>query len=127
MKITIQAKSSSSTPYTVHFLVEEGKFSAHCNCQAGIFGKLCKHKTELIAGDQSRLFDESEIPKLKELESIISKAPDIGTIAREIAESEKIIRREQAKMKKSKKNFGEKLKNGIQITWNFRDGVNLST
>lgn len=69
-----------------------------------------------MASDHSRVFDESEIPKLKELETIVSKAPELGAIAREIAESEKIIRREQIKVKKSKKTFGDKLKDGVSIT-----------
>lgn len=115
MKISIKAKSSSDDPYTVDFFIADNKLSVFCNCQAGIFRKLCKHKTELIAGDQSRLFDESEAVKLKELETFLSKAPEIGKTAGKIAESEKNIRREQAKLKKIKKEFSIKLKEGIDI------------
>ena len=42
-------------------------------------------------------------------------APEIRKTAGEIAESEKIIRREQAKLKKIKKEFSIKLKEGIDI------------
>ena len=35
-----------------------------CNCQAGIYGKICKHKIGLLAGDTSMLFDQEEISKL---------------------------------------------------------------
>ena len=115
MKISIKAKSSSGDPYTVDFLIEKNKLSVFCDCQAGKFGQLCKHKTELIAGDQSRLFDESEVSKLKELETIIPQAPELKNIAAQIAESEKIIRREQSKVKKVKKEFATKLKEGIEI------------
>ncbi len=115
MKISIKAKSSSGDPYTVDFLIDDNKLSVHCNCQAGKFAQLCKHKTELIAGDQSRLFDESEIPKLKELESVVSKIPELGRVANEIAESEKVVRDEQAKVKKIKKEFARKLAQGIEI------------
>jgi len=115
MKISIKAKSSSGDPYTVDFLIEKNKLSVFCDCQSGIFGQLCKHKTELIAGDQSRLFDESEVSKLKELETIIAQAPELKSIAAQISESEKIIRREQSKVKKVKKEFATKLKEGVEI------------
>ena len=115
MKFTFKAKSNSGDPYTVEFLIENNFLTVFCNCQAGKFRQLCKHKTELIAGDHSRLFDESEISKLKELENIISKAPELGNIASQIAESEKIIRKEQTKVKKVKKEFATKLKEGIEI------------
>jgi uncharacterized Zn finger protein len=115
MKISIKAKSSSGDPYTVDFLIEKNKLSVFCDCQAGKFGQLCKHKTELIAGDQSRLFDESEVSKLKELETLIPQAPELKNIAAQIAESEKIIRREQSKVTKVKKEFATKLKEGIEI------------
>lgn len=115
MKISIKAKSSSNDPYTVDFLINDNKLSVFCNCRAGTFRQLCKHKTELISGDQSRLFDESEVAKMKEIETALSKAPEIGKTAGEIAESEKIIRREQAKLKKIKKEFSIKLKEGVDI------------
>ena len=115
MKFTFKAKSSSGSPYTVEFLIENNLMSVLCNCQAGNFGQLCKHKTELIAGNQLRLFDESEISKLQELETIVSKTPELGKIASQIAESEKIIRKEQSKAKKVKKEFATKLKEGIEI------------
>ena len=115
MKISIRAKSSSGEPYTVEFSIANKKLSVFCNCQAGVFRQLCKHKTELIAGDRSRLFDESEEKKLKELEAILSVVPEISETAKKIAESEKIIRREQAKLKKIKKGFALKLKEGMDI------------
>ena len=115
MKISIKAKSSSGDPYTVDFLIDDNNMSVHCNCQAGKFAQLCKHKSELIAGNQSRLFDESEIAKLKELKSVVSKALELGRVASEIAESEKVVRDEQAKVKKIKKEFARKLAQGIEI------------
>ena len=113
MKISIKAKSSSDEPYTVDFFIGDNKIAVYCNCPAGIFGQLCKHKTELISGDQSRLFDGSETVKLKELEAVLSMAPELRKTVERIAESEKIIRREQAKLKKIKKEFAVKLKEGI--------------
>ena len=115
MNISLRAKSSSGDPYTVKFVVENDALSVSCNCQAGQFGQLCKHKTELIAGDKTRLFDDSDASKLEELATLLSRSPEIAQIATEIAESEKIIRREQAKLKKVKKDFGLKLKEGFHV------------
>lgn len=115
MKLTIQAKSSGQEPYNVEFLVEEDRLSVYCNCQAGNFGKLCKHKTELLAGDASRLFDETEVSKLEQLKSLVARAPEITQLANEIAETEKIIRRKQARVKQAKKEFERKLKQGVDL------------
>ena len=115
MNIILKAKGSSADPYNVEFIIEGNLLIVFCNCRAGQFGQLCKHKTELIAGDQSRLFDESEVSKLRELETIISRVPDIKNTSSQIAESEKLIRREQSKVKSMKKAFAAKLKGGIEI------------
>ena len=115
MKLTIRAKSSGTEPYDVEFVVEGNQLSVFCNCQAGTFGKLCKHKTELLAGDSSRLFDESEQKKLTELQAIVKRAPEIRRLAEQIAEAEKIIRSEQSKMKTAKKQFEVKLKQGVDL------------
>lgn len=115
MNTTIKAKSSSGDPYNVDFLVQNGRLFVHCNCKAGTFGQLCKHKTELVAGDASRLFDEFEREKLAKLASIVSKAPEVKSLASSIAKSEKLIRREQEKIATLKKQFGARLREGIAI------------
>ena len=114
-KLTIRAKSSSGEPYNVDFLVKNGNLSVECNCKAGIFGQLCKHKTELISGEEARLFDISEKEKMAQLQTIMSKAPEVQRLAGSIARSEKLIRREQAKLKTLKKHFAELLREGITI------------
>jgi hypothetical protein len=116
MEIRLRATSSSGEPYTVDFMIQDGRLSVRCNCRAGLFGQLCKHKTELIAGDASRLFDDSDRSKLRDLSTMIANAPKVLQVASEIAESERIIRQEQAKLKKIKKQFAARLKEGIDIT-----------
>ena len=114
-KMTIRAKSSRSEPYDVDFLFENGRLSVYCNCKAGIFGRLCKHKTELIVGDESRLFNISDKDKMTQLRSIISRVPEVHSLAGSIAHSEKLIRREQTKIKTLKKQFSALLQEGIAI------------
>ncbi|MCB1864780.1 MAG: hypothetical protein KDG50_05080 [Chromatiales bacterium] len=115
MRLNLRAKSSGAEPYEVEFVIDGNQLSVYCNCQAGSFGKLCKHKTELLAGDTSRLFDETETSKLEELSRIVQRAPEILRLAGEIAQSEKIVRTEQAKLKKAKKQFEASLKQGVEL------------
>lgn len=57
--IKLKAKSSSGKYYLVTFEMSD-KIKVSCNCNAGIFGKLCKHKTGLLIGDRSFLYDSRE-------------------------------------------------------------------
>jgi len=115
MNMTIHAKSSTGEPYNVEFLVESGKLSVFCNCKAGQFGQLCKHKTELLAGNRARLFDETEAHLLDQLQAVVSRADQLRQLSSRVAESEKTIRREQAALKAIKKELATKLKNGIDV------------
>ncbi|MBN2271037.1 MAG: hypothetical protein JXN61_10505 [Sedimentisphaerales bacterium] len=117
-KLTLRAKSSEGEPYNVDFIVDNGRLSVYCNCKAGIFGQLCKHKTELIGGDESRLFDLSENDKMAQVTAMMAKVPEVQSLAARIAQSEKLIRREQAKIKTLKKQFGALLHEGIPIVEN---------
>lgn len=73
MKYEFLAKSSGSVPYLVVFTHSENGLSATCNCKAGIFGKLCKHKLALLQGDASMLSDPTEDQKLYELSALVLK------------------------------------------------------
>ena len=115
MKFTVLAKSSGTNPYEVDFIIDGATLIVFCNCQAGSFGKLCKHKTELLAGDKMRLFSESEIPKLEQVQGLVRAASELTLLAKEIAESECIVKSEQAKLKKSKKRLEAALKQGVSI------------
>ncbi len=114
-KLTIRAKSSSGEPYNVDFIEEHGRLSVFCNCKAGMYGQLCKHKTELIGGDESRLFDASEKDRMVQVRAMLSTAPEVQSLAGNIGDSEKLIRREQAKVKSLKKKFAMLLQEGIVI------------
>jgi len=63
-KIILRANSSSGDPYDVHFDFSDNKLTVFCNCQAGTYGKLCKHKTGLLDGNISILFDKADQGKL---------------------------------------------------------------
>ena len=67
MKYELLAKSSGEEPYQVVFIFDEENLSITCNCKAGAFGKLCKHKTALLTGDASMLAELEQSEPLKEL------------------------------------------------------------
>jgi len=73
MNITILAKSSSQpgTPYSVNFIIDDGKLHVYCSCPAGIYGQLCKHKTAFIEGDNNMLYDISQQGLLADIFSTI--------------------------------------------------------
>ncbi len=115
MNIVILAKSSGDAPYDVIFAVTDNQLTVTCNCKAGILRQLCKHKTELIAGDHDRLFDPSDASQLDAVAAIVARAPGIASAAAEIAETERLIRDAQAKNKHVKKKFEELLKIGLAL------------
>lgn len=115
VNISIKAKSSGVEPYTVDFIIQDKKMIVACNCPAGEWGKLCKHKTELISGDKDRLFNINEQEKLEKLQLIIVNIPTFTAVSEEIIMSEKRIKQEKRKLSKIKKDFEKKLKNGVDI------------
>jgi hypothetical protein len=110
----IKVISSSGEPYDVHFEFSDNKFKVHCNCPAGIYGKLCKHKTGLLGGDSSILFDKTDNETLMRINEVVKKSK-----YSEIISSYNIIKKEietaQKKEKKLKEQIEHSLKNGIDI------------
>lgn len=56
----IKACSSSGDYYNVEIFELNGKISITCDCPAGQFGNMCKHKNKIIDGDTSILFDSQQ-------------------------------------------------------------------
>jgi len=113
-EMIIKVISSSGEPYNVHFEFSDNKFTAFCNCQAGIYGKLCKHKTSLLAGDQSLLFDKTDEEKLELLHEVVKKSKYTEMIF-----LYNILKKEIEEVQKKEKKFREQiehaLKSGIEI------------
>ena len=79
---------------------------------AGIYGKLCKHKTGLLDGDSSLLFDKTDHKILAQIHETVKKSKYTETIS-----SYNILRKEieaaQRKEKKLKEQIEQALKTGI--------------
>ena len=115
-KIAMKAKSSSGNPYDVYFEYDENqkKFMVFCTCQAGIHGKLCKHKIQLLDGKASMLFDESDKPMLDQVREWVQKSKYTELIS-EYAAVKKEIEALQKKEKAARKTLEVLLKNGIEV------------
>jgi len=111
-EIVIKVISSSGDPYDVLFKFSDNKFTVYCHCPAGIYGKLCKHKTGLLDGDSSLLFDKTDHEILAQIHEAVKKSKYI-----EIISSYNILRKEieaaQRKEKKLKEQIEQALKTGI--------------
>ena len=108
----IKVSSSSGDPYDVHFQFSENKFTVFCNCQAGIYGKLCKHKTGLLNGDSSILFDNADHEILEQIHQEVKKSKYTEIIA-SYNSLRKEIETAQRKEKILKGEIEQALKTGI--------------
>lgn len=67
MRISLHVKSSSLNFYIIEVTDEGGYIQIICNCKAGFFKKLCKHKILLIKGDKNILYDNKDTHNLLEI------------------------------------------------------------
>lgn len=109
--ITISAKSSSGDHYKVEFEISD-VIKVSCNCSAGIFGKLCKHKTGLLSGDRNFLYDTADESQFNELIEIVRKSEYIS-LRNEYLSSKKAIETAKNNEKKLKHKLELALKEGI--------------
>jgi hypothetical protein len=70
MNVLLKANSSSGSFYNVEFREAEEGLSIHCDCPAGEWGKFCKHKWQLLNGDEDMLFDSSQLNQLAAIHKI---------------------------------------------------------
>ncbi len=116
MKTTIilRANSSSGDPYNVHFDFSDNKLTVFCNCQAGTYGKLCKHKTGLLDGNLSIIFNKADQEKLLQIIELVKKSKYT-----ELMSSYSIIKKEIEEMQKKEKKIKGQIelimKTGIEI------------
>lgn len=111
--INLKAKSSSGDYYQVVFEITE-TIKVSCNCNAGIFGKLCRHKTGLLSGDSSLLYDLTEEPMLDELISFVTNS-EYANLIEEHLSAKKAIESAKKHEKKVKQRTELFLKEGIPL------------
>lgn len=113
-QITIKVISSSGNYYEVLFENSKDLLTMFCNCQAGIYGKICKHKIGILAGDTSMLFDQKEISKLNQILELVKKS-NYYDILRELNGIRTEIDKLQTKEKKLKAKMESAMKSGFEL------------
>ena len=54
-ELTFLVKGSSKDPYEVIFIKEGDSLTAICNCPAGTYGNVCKHRVNILDGSAKGL------------------------------------------------------------------------
>ena len=100
MRKTFEVMSSDGVmTYFVSFELVSDKLYVGCNCQAGSFGKWCRHKTQLVLGDLSCLRDNIQSNDAYEVLEWV-KNTKIAQLVGEIQMAE--IEMQKAKVRKEK-------------------------
>lgn len=109
----LKVKSSSSEFYTIIVEIAD-TIKVNCNCGAGIFGKLCKHKIAVLSGDKNILFNQSDELVLEEINGVISKS-DFFNLNSELESAKKEVEIAKKHETKAKNKLETAIKNGIKI------------
>ncbi|MCK4887489.1 MAG: hypothetical protein KAS96_08890 [Planctomycetes bacterium] len=116
IKINFKAKGSKSTPYNVCFVIQNNRLFANCDCKAGRFRQLCKHKIDIIAGDESRLFNCDEKEKLNHLKNVFLKYPDLKRLTSRAIRLKGAIQQEEYIVEVAiRRKLTNQLKEGVTI------------
>ena len=112
MNIEIKAKSSDGEhSYNVKFNYD-GKVTVFCDCPAGIHGKFCKHKWELMNGNTSMLFNEDDKVHLNQVLEWIEKS-DFKNLYIKVNELEKQMQNLKKQIQKEKKEVERRFREGF--------------
>jgi uncharacterized Zn finger protein len=60
-ELTLLVKGSSADPYELTFIKDGASLTALCNCPAGTFGNLCKHRVAILDGDGAAAVDDDAV------------------------------------------------------------------
>lgn len=110
MNVILKAKSSSGASYDVVFRQVEEGLTVHCDCPAGEWGKFCKHKWQLLNGNEKMLFDLSQLSDLETISQIAIER-GLGNLYAEVESLEKIKKSLAKNQKKEKDSVKKSLSN----------------
>lgn len=113
-EIRVKAKSSSGEPYEVVFTNHDNFFTVFCPCQAGVYGQLCKHKTQLLQGDESMLHNTGDAAVLVEIRSWVQNS-EYSALLTEYSAIKKEIEEANRKEKKFRRTLEDAMRKGISF------------
>jgi hypothetical protein len=98
MEIHLKIISSDGDFYNVICRNKEGIISIKCDCVAGIYTKLCKHKLSIVMGQVENLYDNNQIEDFRTVQKWINNSGYSELLNRlEIAEKELLIKKNELK------------------------------
>lgn len=103
METTLRIRSGSSDAiYTLQVFCEDGNVAIFCDCSAGAYGKLCKHKLAVISNDRADIKNHEQDNNYELAQEWI-KSSSLQKMLAEIRVAESEVESAQAKVKKLKK------------------------
>ncbi len=103
METTLRIRSGSSDAiYTLQIFCEDGNVAIFCDCSAGAYGKLCKHKLAVISNDRTDIENQEQNSNF-DLAHAWIKSSSLQEMLAEIRAAENEVESAQTKVKKLKK------------------------
>lgn len=104
--------SDGVTTYVVGFLLESSKLHVFCVCPAGVLGKWCKHKMQLISGEVSGVLGCTDVADMVEVQNWIRNS-EFPRLLDEMKMVEKEMQIAKIKMNNVKKTLEKAAWNGV--------------
>jgi len=110
MQIKLIAKSSSGLgTYEVDFDFDIEGLVVSCNCEAGRFGKTCKHKIDFLLGQGDALANEAQLVDLERVKKLLDNT-DFPNLLTQLAKSEAEFETAKRNLSRIKKLIEKKMK-----------------
>ena len=87
-ELTFLVKGSSKDPYEVIFIKDGDSLTAICNCPAGTFSNVCKHRVNILEGNSRSITSDNadQVPTIVDWLA----GSDVETALNELREVEKL-------------------------------------
>jgi hypothetical protein len=107
-KITFLVQGSADVPYEVTFYKKNTNLTALCTCHAGIYGRHCKHRINILRGSPENIISEN-VSEIKIIESWLSGS-DVEIALKEFVAAEKEFEEKKRNLKKYKKKLARAMR-----------------
>ncbi len=106
--------SDGVTTYVVEFSFESDKLHVYCSCSAGVFGKWCKHKMQLLSGDISGVIDTSSVADFVEVQNWV-RSSEFPRLLEALKSAEEEMQSAKTKMNYVKKALEKAAQKGLAV------------
>lgn len=105
------ASSDGVSVYVVSCELDAGKLYVYCDCQAGGFGKWCKHKAQVVLGELPNSRNSSASSDISTVLEWVNNT-QIAELIGEIQRAEDEIKKAKTRIDQAKKILEKVVKNG---------------